>query len=94
MRTEGGQDCCKCSISSLGPRRSIFIYLLNMQVLCINPISVSVCYNKMNRRLLDNRLCAANFGVSIYSRVTNMIDLFCPQMAMRIEFAARIMVKF
>ena len=36
----------------------------------------------------DNRLCAANFGASIYSRVTNMIDLFCPQMAMRIKFGA------
>ncbi len=36
----------------------------------------------------DNRLCAANFGASIYSRVTNMIDLFCRQMAMRIKFGA------
>ncbi len=26
----------------------------------------------------DNRLCAANFGASIYLRVTNMIDLFWP----------------
>jgi len=48
MNTEEGQDCCKCSIPSLGPWRSIFIYLLNMHFLSTNPISVSVCYNKMN----------------------------------------------
>ncbi len=33
----------------------------------------------------DNRLCVANFGASIYSRVINMIDLFCLQINSRIE---------
>ncbi len=32
-----------------------------------------------------NRLCAANLGASIYSRVINMMDLFCLQINSRIE---------
>ncbi len=72
MRTEEGQDCCKWSIPSLGPWRSIFIYLLNMQFLCTNPISVSVCYNKMNRRLLRQEAMRGEFCcVNIFARYKN-----------------------
>jgi hypothetical protein len=51
MRTEVGGDDGKCSVP-LGPWRSPFIFVLNMQFLCNNLISVSACYSKINRRLL------------------------------------------
>jgi hypothetical protein len=53
MRTKGGEDCCQRFDTLSRTMASIFIYILkNMQFLCPNPISVSVSYNKMNRRLL------------------------------------------
>ncbi len=85
MRTEEGWDCGQCSISRLGPWRSMSIYILNIQFLCKILLPFPLVTTKWLVNYCYNRQCAANFGASIYSCVINMMDLFCKQIISSIE---------
>ncbi len=53
MKTEGCTDGDKCSISNLGPWRSMFIYLSNMQLILVRDGLFHApkirCANKLTR---------------------------------------------
>ncbi len=84
-KRRGGQDCCKCSIPSLGPWRSIFITFWTCSFCVQIQFPFPFVTTKWTGDYFDNRLCAANFGASIYSHVIIMIDLFCLQINSRME---------